>query len=240
MELANILKQDLNINNNSLDIKQNSFLETNLWKVINSGLNIGIRALLPDLIENEVISIKDAIIKNGFKSGVKQAINSSINLGKSAIGIVTGNFENITQAQNAIKNGGILDSISSVLNYSIDKAVKKDILPKEVGTKIKQGKNVIINTIESNIENSFNNQQSSLEKISKYSENWKNYYKEQDFKNMDKEYKKIKENMKELLPIEKTIKQVREIENIHLLIKNNGQDFNLSKEQLELAKILTN
>lgn len=29
------------------------------------------------------------------------------------------------------------------------------------------------------------------------------------------------------------------IENLHTLIKNNGQDFNLTKEQLELANMLS-
>ena len=54
-----------------------------------------------------------------------------------------------------------------------------------------------------------------------------------------KENQKIKDRLKEVLPIEQTIKQAKQIENLHLLIKNNGQDFNLSQEQLELAGILT-
>jgi len=37
----------------------------------------------------------------------------------------------------------------------------------------------------------------------------------------------------------KRLKEARIIENLHLLIKNNGQDFNLTDEQLELAKMLT-
>ena len=56
---------------------------------------------------------------------------------------------------------------------------------------------------------------------------------------MEREYQKIKDKIKEVIPIEKTIKQAREIENLHLLIKNNGQDFNLTPEQLALAGILT-
>ena len=71
--------------------------------VINTAVDLGIRAALPNLIEDQVITIKDAILNSGFESGINQAINSAIDLGKSAIGIVTGNFENITQARNAIK-----------------------------------------------------------------------------------------------------------------------------------------
>ena len=87
---------------------QNNFLKTTLGIVINTAVDIGIRAALPNLIEEQVIGIKDAILSNGFESGVNQAINSAIDLGKSAIGIVTGNFQNISQAKNAIKKGGII------------------------------------------------------------------------------------------------------------------------------------
>ena len=40
------------------------------------------------------------------------------------------------------------------------------------------------------------------------------------------------------MPLEETLKQARQIENIHKIIKNNGGDFNLTPEQLELSKIL--
>ena len=239
MELSNKLSNIIEIENKSIEKSQNSFLESNLWKVINLGLNTGIRALLPDLIENQVIKIKDAIINSGFKEGARQAINSAVDLGKSTMGIVTGKFENISQAQNAIKNGGIIDSVSNILNYAIDKSEKKKLISKSIADTIKRGKNVILNTIESNIESNFNNQLSSLDKLNKHSKNWKIYYNQHNFEGMEKEYKRIKENLKNILPIENTIKQVREIENLHLLIKNNGQNFNLSQEQISLAQRLT-
>ena len=55
---------------------------------------------------------------------------------------------------------------------------------------------------------------------------------------MQREYEKIKEKLNELLPIENTLKEARTIENLHNLIKNNGQNFNLTNEQLELANML--
>ena len=68
--------------------------------------------------------------------------------------------------------------------------------------------------------------------------NWKKYFENKDFEGMEKEYQKIKKVSKDLIPIEKTISDVRTIENLHNLIKNNGQDFNLTQEQLELAEKL--
>ena len=64
--------------------------------------------------------------------------------------------------------------------------------------------------------------------------------KAQNFDGMEREYQKIKERLKETIPLETTLKQAREIENLHLLVKNNGQNFNLTQEQLELAGILVN
>lgn len=61
---------DNNIDN-KLEKQQNKFINTCLGKVINTGMNIGIRAVMPDLLENEVINIKDAILENGFKSRIK-------------------------------------------------------------------------------------------------------------------------------------------------------------------------
>ena len=72
----------------------------------------------------------------------------------------------------------------------------------------------------------------------KYIENWKNYFENKDFNGMEKEYKKIKTEMNYLAPIEKMINEARTIENLHMLIKNNGQDFNLTTEQMELAEKL--
>ena len=52
---------------------------------------------------------------------------------------------------------------------------------------------------------------------------------------MEKEYKKLEKEISNLIQLEKTINDVRTIENLHNLIKNNGQDFNLTQEQIELA-----
>lgn len=66
-----LILENSNDINNSLENKQKKFLETSLGKVINIGVDVGLRAVLPDLIENEVISIKDAILENGFKARIK-------------------------------------------------------------------------------------------------------------------------------------------------------------------------
>ena len=59
-----------------------------------------------------------------FEEGIKTLVSSAIDLGKSVIGIFTGKFENVSQVQAVVKNGGILDSTSSLINNAIDEAKK--------------------------------------------------------------------------------------------------------------------
>ena len=66
----------------------------------------------------------------------------------------------------------------------------------------------------------------------------KENFEKKDFSGMEKEYKKIEKQLNNIAPIEKTINEAKTIMTLHNLIKNNGQNFNLSKEQLELAEKL--
>lgn len=237
--MENKLNNTIEINNNlNNELEQKNFLETTLGKTINTGIDIGIRALLPDYIEEQIIDLKDNLINYGLKDGIKKSIDDAINIGKSTIGIVTGNFKNINQVQNAIKTGGIIDNVSNLLDDVINKVYSKGLINSTVAKTIKQGKNIILNNVEKNIENTFNRQINSLSYTEKYINNWKEYFNNKNFDGMEKEYKKIEKEINNLIPIEKTISDVRTIENLHKLIKNNGQDFNLTQEQIELAEKL--
>lgn len=235
MESLNINNMELN---QEIEKKQKSFLETALGKTINTGIDIGIRTILPDFIENQVIELKDNLINYGLKDGIKKSIDDSINVGKSAIGIITGNFENIIQMQEAVRSGGIIDNVSNLLDSVVNKIHSKGLINSNVAKTIKQGKNTILNNIEKNIENTFNSQIKSLNNTEKNIENWKKYYNDKNFDGMEKEYKKIEKEINNLAPLEKTINDARTIENLHLLIKNNGRNFELSNEQIELAQKL--
>lgn len=233
MEIENEL-----LNNLNLETEQNKFLNSTIGKVINNAIDIGLRYVLPDLIEEEVIDVKDSLIKNGLKEGIQTAIDNAMNIGKSAIGIVTGKFENISQIKKAVEQGGLIDTVSDVIDFATSKAQKAGIIDRSVGTLIKSGKNSLLNNVSSSIEKELGNQEKNIEKIEKYSENWKEYYNNKDFDGMQKEYNKMQEKLKEIIPIEETIKEARTIETLHNLIKNNGKNFNLSQEELELIQKL--
>ena len=238
IELENNINLENNNSNNVTLEEQKSFLETNLGQVINGGVDLGLKALLPDIIEDEVIEIKDSIITDGFSAGVKTAIDNVVDMGKSVLGIFTGKFDNLSQVKNTIESGGLLDSISSVLDWGINKAKESGLISKSTANLIETGKDTILNTVNSNIEDNLTNQMESVEKIDKYISNWSEYYEKQDFDNMEKQYKKIEKELENIMPLENVITKARQLENLHQLIKNKGGDFNLTQEELELANKL--
>ena len=217
---------------------QEKFLESDIGKAVNSAIDIGLKAVLPDLIEDQIIDIKNAILENGFKEGIKEVINSGINTGKSAIGIFTGEFENISQIQLAVKNGGIIDKFSELLDYVIELAEKKEIINNNISNLIKNGKNTIMESISNKIEDTLTNQLKSIEKIEKYCENWNLAYSIQDISGMEKAYNNIKNNLEKVIPLENTLNKARVIENLQNLIKSKNYDFNLTESELRLAEKL--
>ena len=237
LEIENNIEMKNSLGDKLKNLQEN-FIESDIGKAINSAIDIGLKAVLPDLIEDQVIDVKNAILENGFSEGIKEVIDSAINTGKSAIGIITGNFENVSQIQLAVKNGGILDKVSDLLDYTIDFAKEKNVIDKNISSLIKNGKNSIIKSVEENIEETLTNQIKDVEKVEKYCNNWNIGYASQDITAMNKAYKNIKNNLEKIVPIENIINKARTIENLHNLIKNNGNSFDLTKEEELLAEKL--
>lgn len=235
---------ELNLNNNlekisnKIEKEQKVFLESDIGKTVNSAIDIGLKAALPNLIEDQVIDIKNTILEQGFREGIKEIINTGIDYGKSTIGIITGDFENVSQIQMAIKNGGILDNISKLLDLSINFAKSKNLITSDIANLVKKGKNSVISSISDKIEESLTNQIKAVEKLEKYCENWNTSYGNKDFSEMEKAYKNIQTNLNKVIPFENIINNARKIENIHNLIKNNGKKFDISENELNLAQKL--
>lgn len=233
-EVNNAIEEEQNI-----ETKQNNFLESTMGRVINTGCDLALRTLLPNAIEDEVIEIKNVIFSEGIKNGIKTAIDSAINLGKSAIGIVTGKFESVSQAYSAIKSGGLIDSASKIIDNAVKSANDNGLIKDATAKIIKKGKNLVKDCISSSIEENFMEQVDGAEKVGKYINNWNNYLEQKDLTGMKREYNKIKKKLETLLPIENTIQAAREIENVQTLIKNKGDTLeNITEDELKLAKII--
>lgn len=93
-------------------------------------------------------------------------------------------------------------------------------------------------TIKTGVDNTLDNQVEAIEKLDKYITKWNKYYNEQNFVNMEYQYSKIEEYLKEVIPLEGVLKRARAVVNLHELIKNNGRNFDLTQEEKELATML--
>ena len=137
---SNNLNLENNLNTDNLEKKQNSFLKSNLGRAINGGIDLGLRILLPNCIEDEVINIKNSLITEGFSAAVDTAIEEATNLGKSALGILTGTFENISQIKKAVEKGGLIDTVSDLLDTGIDWVKNHGYIKKGIASTIKKRK----------------------------------------------------------------------------------------------------
>ena len=178
------------------------------------------------------------LLKYGFSEGIKTTIQDTISVGKSAIGLITGKFDNINQMQQAIKAGGLIDGISSLLDIAISNGSKNGIFNFSTANNLIKGKDILLDSVQKNIEKTFSKQLESVENLQSHIDNWKNYFEKKDFDNMQKEFELINKDLEILVPMENTINKARVVQNLHTLIKNRDQDFNLSKEEMELCEKL--
>lgn len=233
--LENINEIGNNLNNNlNLENLQNNFLNTTVGKITNAAVDLGIKALMPDFVENEVIEVKDALISGGLKEGLDTAVKNAIDVGKKAIGLENVEFSSIEDAATALYEGDIVGGISNGLDFVLDNIANSEIIPENITYLIKQGKDIILNDVDSGIKNEFTNEIKALNKLEKYISNWEKNYLKKDMEGVQKEYKKIEKQMIKILPLEKIINNVNKIRNIHDLIEST-RDFDFDKIYLELA-----
>ena len=213
--------------------------ESTLYKSVNKGVDFGIRMLLPNFIEEEVINLKDSIMENGLIQGVKEAIESAINFGKNIYRITTKNFNSIEQMENVLDKSGTISKISDFLDSAIDTVKSMGFIDNNVKTVLKSGKNAILNNIKNNISDEFSEQSKYLKQAEKYADKWQEAYEARDLKEMNKSFDKLEEYIEETAPLEETIKIYNEIKTLQELIENNGGNFDLSQNELELIEALS-
>ncbi len=184
--VKNEISNDIINEESSIGERQNKFLESKFGQIINTGLDVALRAILPNAIENEVIGIKNVILNDGVQKGIKAAINAASNIGKSITGIFTGKFDTVSQAYNAVRSGGIIDTASKIVDTAVKSAQDNNLIKGSTAKIIRKGKNVVKDCISSKIEEDFMQQVDGVEKISKYVQNWNNYLNEKDLARNEK------------------------------------------------------
>lgn len=214
---------------------QERFLETTIGKIANSVLDIGLKKVLPDFLENDVIEIKDVLFNEGFSECIDKTVENAINLGKTAMGIITGNFENIEQAEKALEKGGLLEKLSEGLDYVLEKLEKNKIISNQSCSLIKKGTDLIFDMLNKKIKNEFLKEKEIIKKIGENVINWEKSYLAKDTIGVNNYYNEIKEKIEEVMPIESVLNNFKLIENVNKII-NNSNDFNYDPMYLELAK----
>ena len=229
--ISNEVKQDV-------EQKQKDFLGTAVGKAVDFGLDVAISALAPNFIENQVIDIKNNIFEHGLGDGIKKTVEDTVSAGKELMGIVKGGFTDISQMKDIAKSNNLLESVSGLIDFALDKVKPSGNLSQTIISGLKGGKDLIVGNISNNIDETFEKQFDKLNNLNTYVNKWEKSYQEKDFNKMDKEYNKIINEMEDLAPLENIIIKANNIENIHSIIKNNGHDFNLTQNQLELINKL--
>lgn len=238
-DLVNQIKINKNNNLNRQNFEQQKiFLKNNLRQDINKGLNLGLREIFSDIEENNFMEIKNNIITKDFKADVKSAVDSAIEGIKNYLGDFAEQFKNIPEIRKFILDSNLINSVSKILDCGIDVAKQKGLISKTVATIIKEGKNILLNSVKKGIDDDFKFQTNTIKKMDKYVSDWYKAFENTEFNNMEKQYKKIEKELDNIIPLEDVIKKARQVENLHNLIKNNGKNFNLSKEELKLANQL--
>lgn len=234
--LENVLTKDAPFEIQEKVIKgQDVFLDTTLGKAVNFGLDIGLKALLPDVVEDLVIDIKDTIFREGFKEGLSTLVKSVKDIGKSLSGIITGKFENLNQIDVATKNGGLIDVTSKLLNMGIDKAIEKEFIDPSVGSVIRAGKTAILSSFSNKLEDSIKSQFRTFEKLENQMEKWEINLNNKELDKMQRNINNINSYHKTLVPFEEVLMKTREVNTIHNWIKEN-KSFDVPSELYDLLK----
>lgn len=210
--------------------------EINAFRIINIVLDIGLKAILPDFLENDVIEIKNAFIKEGFSDGVQEILDKLEDVGKSIIGIFSGKFETVEQIKRLVQTDGILDGISDLIDKILKNMKNKGKISKTTYNLIKSGKKEILNNLEEDLKSTYQETTYSLEKLNQYCEEWKENYKKQDYKAMEKSKNKIKQRLEKSEIIEDIITEARNIEKIQKYIEKKGSIENLSEKEKQLLE----
>ncbi|MCL2355151.1 MAG: hypothetical protein FWC68_04710, partial [Oscillospiraceae bacterium] len=231
LEMTNTLSQSVGIGNSlALSREQNRFFDTTIGRAINRGIDLGIRAIFPDFLEDKVIEVKDALINEGLSSAIGTAIDQALELGRRALSeFLTRGFRNISDARDSLERGNLIGNVSKELDYVIERTEKNHATRLNIGNNLSAGRTMLLEMIRRDVDTCMNEQIELTDAINSHIEKWNFAFQKEDFSGMEDEFTQVQEKTIAVMPTENMLKDVRRLENLHNFIKNNGKNFNISE-----------
>ena len=100
------------------------------------------------------------------------------------------------------------------------------------------GRELIITTVDQVLNSIFEHHMRTEIRIMQNIENWNNAYQNQDFEQMESIFAQLYEDFDMMMPLRKFLNEMGRIENLHNLIKNNGNNFDISEHERKAAELL--
>lgn len=223
MELTQNLPKEININ---------------MPKIANNALNFGLKAILPDFIEDDIIQIKDSFINEGFEKGLEEAKEKAEEVWKSVKGVFTGEFDTVGEIQKLIQKNGILDTASDLVDKITKLLLSKKIINKTTYNLIKTGKKEILNALEGELNNYYKIDTYDLERLNEQIEKWQKNYNDSDYESMEKTAKTILNILDKVDQIEAVINKARNIQKVQKYIQEKGSKEKLTKAERKLIEAI--
>ena len=223
---------------NSIDLKnqENNFNNINevlsniFGNVVNWSIDAAIKYFFPDPIENSIINIKNNLLGDNIQNIIKGNIDNISQTVKANYISEKDQVTDVNKLEKILNNPKTVKALTEIVENVLNEI--------NINNKNEKNKNIIYENVEANIDNEIKKQIDSINKIENYKEQWYKNFNEQNFNDMNKVFNNIKKEIKNIIPLENTIKEIRKIENLNELIKKRGGDFNITKEEMELANKL--
>ena len=145
-----------------LNNQQKNDLKSTIFEIVNAALDFGIKAALPDFIEDDAIEIKNRFIKEGFLEGCQEIMKKASSYGTFAKNLITGNLSQ-EEVKSLIEKDGILNSISDLTDSVLNKIYKEKLISKDIYNLLKNGKKEIINAFEQELNKRVKKEENSEE-----------------------------------------------------------------------------
>lgn len=199
--------------------KQNDNLNYILQNIINWSIDKGIKYLFPNLIGDKIVKIKNSILNSNTQEKITSGIQNIINMENKKSSISNKGNNDIQKIEEILNDPRTIEMLTEIV---------EKILNNMDNVKIKD-KSIVLKDIHKNLSKDITEQINSINNINNYSKDWYNFFEKENFNSMNKSFNKIKNELKNIAPIEEIIIKTKKIENLHELVKGKGGDFNITK-----------